>query len=258
MPARQHLENCLRLLLPPACGEHVLGDLQERCKSTRSYLIDGLSVLGPVTISRIRRTTDFQIFLMEDLTIYLSFTTMVWCLGQRSFLYDHAGLVRLVVPTVVSVVALLFCNAYSDPERKSFSKPILQSAGSISLALLGQAAAFDTQRASPCLFGSCLTAAYLALRSYKLYERYFYQSRGGRRWHGLISKSRFAILPIGALLLYIGSELASRAENRQLGKHPHADCCAINGQFRVCGTGLFTAADYRLRGQGGLEGAASQ
>jgi hypothetical protein len=132
------LETALYLLLPPDSREHVLGDLQERCTSTKSYLIDALAVLGPVIISRIRRTTDFQVFLMEALTIYLSFTSAAWYLGEQSFLYHHIGFLRLALPTTAAVTALLFCNAYSDLDKRFFSKAILQSVGSLSLAALGQ------------------------------------------------------------------------------------------------------------------------
>jgi hypothetical protein len=138
------LENLLRLLLPPACREHVLGDLQERYQSPKSYLIDALSILAPVIISRIRRTTDFQICLIEAFTVYLSFATAAWYLGPQDFLYERSGFLRLAIPTIVIVLALLICNAYSDLEKKSFSKPILQSLGSISFAFFGQAVIFDT------------------------------------------------------------------------------------------------------------------
>jgi hypothetical protein len=138
------LENLFRLLLPPASREHVLGDLQERHTSPKSYAVEALSVLGPVIISRIRRTTDMQVFLMETLTVYLSFAAAGLYLGEQNFLYHQAGFVRLAIPTSVAVVSLLFCNAYSSPERKSFITPILQSAGSLSLAFLGQALIFDT------------------------------------------------------------------------------------------------------------------
>lgn len=144
MLAPKPLENLVRLLLPPASREHVLGDLRERYISPKSYLMDALSVLGPVIVSRIRRTTDLQVFLMEGLTIYLSFTATACFLGQQNFLYLHAGFVRLAVPAIFAAVALLFCNGYSDPQKKSFGKPLLQSAGSISLAFLGQTIFFDT------------------------------------------------------------------------------------------------------------------
>ncbi len=137
------LEHLLYLLLPPDSREHVLGDLQERCTSAKSYLIDSLSVLGPVIVSRIRRTTDFQVFLIEAVTIYLSLTAAAWYLGEQSFLYRDGGFVRLMLPTSVAVIALLFCNAYSDLDKGALNRAILQSAGSLSLAAMGQAVLFD-------------------------------------------------------------------------------------------------------------------
>jgi hypothetical protein len=145
MPSLRHLENLFRLLLPPASREHVLGDLHEKCKSRRQYVAEALSVLGPVIAGRIRRTTDFGVFLMETLAVYLSFSAAAWWLGQKAFLYDHSGFARLAVPTTIAAIGLLISNAYADPERQSsFIKPILQSAGSLSVAFLGQAVLFDT------------------------------------------------------------------------------------------------------------------
>jgi hypothetical protein len=144
MPPPRILETLLGLLLPPDCREHVLGDLQERNPSTKSYLRDALAILGPVIVSRIRRTTDIQVFLMEALTIYLSFATAAWYLGEQSFLYRHGGFIRLALPASVAVIALLFCNAYSDLRKQSFGRAIAQSAGSLALAFLGQAFIFDT------------------------------------------------------------------------------------------------------------------
>src|SRR6185295_4003246 len=50
-------EAVVRALVPPASREHVLGDLQERCTSTRQYLLDALAALPFIVGSRIRRTT---------------------------------------------------------------------------------------------------------------------------------------------------------------------------------------------------------
>jgi hypothetical protein len=161
MPSLRHLENLFRLLLPPASREHVLGDLHEKCKSRRQYVAEALSVLGPVIVGRIRRTTDFGVFLMETLAVYLSFSAAAWWLGQKTFLYDHSGFARLVIPTTIAAIGLLISNAYADPGRQSFFiKPILQSAGSLSVAFLGQAVLFDTHPnfAVPfgiMLYGSC-------------------------------------------------------------------------------------------------------
>ncbi len=144
MPPPRRIEKLFHRLLPPACREYVLGDLHERFTSRRQYLIEGIAVLGPVVVSRMRRTTDIQVFVMEAFALYLSFSTVAWYLGQRTFLYDHAGFARVAVPTVITVIGLLLCNAYSDPSRVSFVKAMLHSAGSISFGFLGQSLLFDT------------------------------------------------------------------------------------------------------------------
>lgn len=162
MPAPKHIENLFRLLLPPACREHVLGDLHERFKSPRQYLAEGLAVLPPVIISRIRRTTDFQVLLIEALALYGSFSAAAVYLGQKAFLYDQAGFALLAIPTTVAEMGLLICNAYTDPAKPLWFKPLMQSAGSIALAFLGQAMIFDTQPSlaipfSIMLYGSCIS-----------------------------------------------------------------------------------------------------
>ncbi len=159
MPAKR-IEKLLWFLLPPPCREHVLGDLQEKCKSPKQYTRVGLSVLAPVIVSRIRRVTDYQLLLMQAFAIYIAFVAGAWCLGETALLYGHSGLIRLAVPTAVAVLFLLISNAYFDPVRESVTKPILQSVISVAVAFLGQTAIFDTRPtlAVPLrvmLFGSC-------------------------------------------------------------------------------------------------------
>jgi hypothetical protein len=159
MPPKR-IEKLLSFLLPPPCREHVLGDLQEKCKSSQEYTRVGLSVLAPVIVSRIRRVTDYQLLLMQAFAIYIAFIAGTWCLGKAAFLYSHSGLIRLAVPTGVAVLTLLLSNAYFDPAPRSVTKPILQSVISIVLAFLGQTAIFDTRPAlavpfGVVLFGSC-------------------------------------------------------------------------------------------------------
>jgi hypothetical protein len=159
MQPPKYLEKLLHWLLPPACREHVLGDLQERSASPKSYVLDALSVLIPVVVSRIRRTTDIQVFLMEAITIYMSFAMAAWYLGER------AGFIRLTIPAGVTVVCLLFCNAYSSAERKRPLTPVLQSAGSLSVALLSQSAFFNNHWPVPpsvLLYGSALALLLLS------------------------------------------------------------------------------------------------
>ncbi|HEY3939474.1 MAG TPA: hypothetical protein VGL97_18730 [Bryobacteraceae bacterium] len=154
-------EKLFRLLLPPASREHVLGDLHEKCKSPRAYLADAISVLGPVIIGRIRRTTDVQVFLMETVVVYASFSAAAWYLGEKAFLYEHSGFARLAIPVTLTAIGLLAANAYADPRKpRSLFKPLRQIGGSLAVAFLGQAILFDTRPdfAVPfgvMLWGSC-------------------------------------------------------------------------------------------------------
>ena len=147
----------------PASREHVLGDLHEKCKSPRQYLIDATSVLGPVIISRIRRTTDVQVFFMEVIAVYLSFSAAAWWLDQKGLLFDHAGFACFAMPTTVTAIGLLMCNAYADPEKEvSVRRSMLQSVGCLALAFFGQAVIFDACRSfsvpfGVMLYGSCVS-----------------------------------------------------------------------------------------------------
>lgn len=159
MPPRI-LESLFGLLLPPAAREQVLGDLHERYTSPSGYLADLLGVLGPVIIGRIRRTTDFELFVIEILTIYLSFVAAAWQFGA------HNTFVQLALPAIVAEVCLLFCNAYSNPEKRSIRTAALQITGSLLVALFGQSIIFDSQPnlAVPLrilLYGSALSLALL-------------------------------------------------------------------------------------------------
>lgn len=143
MPSFDRLAKIFGWLLPPVCREQVLGDLQERAKSRRQFVKEAVSVLAPVIVSRIRRVTDAQVLLMQTLALYISFVAAAWYSGESSF-YQEAGLIRLAIPTTVSIATLLLCAAYANPARQNFWRPVLQAATSIAIGLLGQALVFDT------------------------------------------------------------------------------------------------------------------
>ena len=79
-------EAVVGLLLPPACREHVLGDLHERYQSPQQYWPEAIRTVPLVILSRIRRTTDIVVLLMEICTTYMSFFVAAWQLGGVSFL----------------------------------------------------------------------------------------------------------------------------------------------------------------------------
>jgi hypothetical protein len=110
-PSRK-LEAFVGLLIPPACREEVLGDLCERYVSPGQYLRDGIRVALFVTLSRVRRTTDPRLLLMEAALLYVSYFTAAWYM-DRTFLESQWGLLRLAVPAAIALVVLMLSDAWA-------------------------------------------------------------------------------------------------------------------------------------------------
>ena len=103
----QVTEALVGIVIPPACREHVLGDLHERFENPRQYLVDAASTVPLVIVSRIRRTSDPVVLLMEGFTLYVSFLcAALWM--HRSLLYQDWGLLRIGIPPTT---ALLYVDA---------------------------------------------------------------------------------------------------------------------------------------------------
>ena len=102
------------MLLPPSCREEILGDLCERYASPGQYFREALRVAVLVNLSRIRRTTDPQVLLMEALLAYGSFLGAAWLL-DRTFLDNEWGLLRLAVAPAITLVFLMFYDAWAAP-----------------------------------------------------------------------------------------------------------------------------------------------
>jgi hypothetical protein len=112
------LEKVISFCLPAPCRDVVLGDLQERYTSVRGYLLDALSVVPLVILSRMRRESDPQVLLIEGLVLTLSFMAAAW-LNDSAFLNDSWALVQLAVPAAVALIVVLFADVYGDPTRSS-------------------------------------------------------------------------------------------------------------------------------------------
>src|SRR5579872_6986710 len=100
------LEILASFLIPPACREEVLGDLHERYRSPIQYLADLVTTLPFLVLSRIRRTTDMQLCLVEALLVCGSFLAAAWY-QNRDILFDQSGLVYLVIPAGLTFLYLL-------------------------------------------------------------------------------------------------------------------------------------------------------
>jgi hypothetical protein len=140
------------LLIPPACREEVLGDLHERDTSHGQYIWDALSTVPLVIMSRVRRTADPLLVLMQAFVLYLSFVGAAWYHDQ-TFLHEQSGLLRLALPSAVALAGIILEEAYAMPGKRYPLKPLRGP-------IFGLTAAFLTQADVPLwimLYGSGLS-----------------------------------------------------------------------------------------------------
>jgi len=130
-------ERIVALLTPPACREHVVGDLRERYTTRGQYVAEAICTIPLVVSSRIRRTTDPQMLLMEAFVLYISFLVVAWRLDGANFLYEQWGYARVAIPAAIAEATLKLEDAYATPGKRTPLTPILQvtlSLGIVSLA----------------------------------------------------------------------------------------------------------------------------
>ena len=111
-------EAIVALLVPPACREEVVGDLRERFQSPLQYAADALSTVPLVIISRMRRTADPQVLLIQAFALYMSFLGAAW-LGDAPRLRENWGPVRLAIPAATALLGLILDDTYAAPGRRS-------------------------------------------------------------------------------------------------------------------------------------------
>jgi hypothetical protein len=124
-------------LLPPAAREEVLGDLRERHQSSARYLLEAAPTVPCVIYSRICRTTDAVVALMEALSMYTAFVMAAWWLN-RPLLLDQHGLARLAIPPTIILAAVILADAYSHPRRRWPLKTVFGPALGLAFAYLAQ------------------------------------------------------------------------------------------------------------------------
>ena len=111
-------EAIVAILLPPACREEVLGDLHERYRSRLQYAADALSTVPLVILSRIRRTADPRVLVIQAFALYASFLTAAW-FKDASLLQAQWGLLRLAIPPGMALLGLILEDAYATPGHRS-------------------------------------------------------------------------------------------------------------------------------------------
>jgi hypothetical protein len=120
------------IFIPPACREEVLGDLRERNDGVQLFIYDALRTIPLVIVSRIRRTTDSVVLLMEAFCCYVSFLAVALAV-QPAMAATRAGLLRLAIPGAIALAVLVLADAYANPRKKSVLRPVL----AVALAFAG-------------------------------------------------------------------------------------------------------------------------
>ena len=148
-------------LIPRSCREEVLGDLYERYRNPLQYAADVVCTVPLVIASRIRRTGDPQIALIEVLTMYLAYAAAAWYV-DRAFLWTDSALLFLAIPPVATMMLFALWDAYAASRRK----PLLCTA-------LGALFAFGTGAVPPeILIGGVLMIAVLVLTIRLMFPRF--------------------------------------------------------------------------------------
>ncbi len=118
------IEKVIGILIPPACREEVLGDLRERNDGVQLFIYDALRTIPFVILSRIRRTTDSVVLMMEAFCCYVSYFACAMVV-ERSMVSKQEGLLRLGIPCAIALAVLVVADAYANPKKKSILRPIL-------------------------------------------------------------------------------------------------------------------------------------
>jgi hypothetical protein len=112
------LEAIVGFFLPPVRREEVLGDLCEKYTGSIQYIVLAIRVVPCVILSRVRRTADAQIVMMEALLIYASYLAAAWY-ADRTLLMSQWGFFRLVAPTVLAVAFMVLEDAWAPVRKRS-------------------------------------------------------------------------------------------------------------------------------------------
>jgi hypothetical protein len=129
------IEKIVGIFIPPACREEVLGDLREKNEGVQLFIYDALRTIPLVIVSRIQRTTDSVVLLMEAFCCYVSFLAVA-LVAQPAMIATREGLLRLAIPGAIALAVLVLADAYANPRRKSVLRPVLAVALAFAVVFL--------------------------------------------------------------------------------------------------------------------------
>jgi hypothetical protein len=113
------IDAAVRLLTPPQCREHVLGDLWERYASPGRYLADALTTLPFLLVSQARRNISQPVLAMQALILFASFG------GLRLVEFTPSRFLAVVLPMLVTLAVLVLRDVYSAAPGKPIRRAVL-------------------------------------------------------------------------------------------------------------------------------------
>jgi hypothetical protein len=127
------IDAVVRALIPPACREHVVGDLWERYRSPSRFVLDAAGTVPFVVASQIRRTSTLSAVFIQAFVLFVAFAA------------SSRGSAFAVAPLLAGLVALVLRDAYKTHvsiSAKQVTLDMLVGAGGVmvSQALLALAA----------------------------------------------------------------------------------------------------------------------
>jgi hypothetical protein len=113
MEARPHplVEAFVGRLLPPACREHVLGDLHERYVSASQYVHDAVRTIPFVIWGQIRRTSSAPLVTAEVGVVYVAFLSALGMFDPSALSISSAPL-RAGIPAFAALAVVVLRDAW--------------------------------------------------------------------------------------------------------------------------------------------------
>lgn len=129
------IDRVVRVLIPPAAREAVIGDLWERYRSPLHYALEALKVMPFVILSQIRRTSNLPMLGIQAFTFFVCFGGF----AVNAAPLDVPRWLRAAVPTLVALMALVLRDAYRS-EQHPARRAAFDVVTAVAFVLLSQAA----------------------------------------------------------------------------------------------------------------------
>ena len=132
------------LFVPPACREHVTGDLCERYTSCWDLWRAAVATVPLVVWSQIRRTSGGSLVLSEASALAFSFLSAAARFGDQSFSSGTTTWLRLGMPVAAALLATVLRDAYAGHRSRPPLAMAFDVIPAVTIALAFEAALATT------------------------------------------------------------------------------------------------------------------